>query len=230
MVFVINLLFRTDRREEIEKELLTQGAAIDGAHIRLFEAVRPETADGFPSVGARGCFLSHLNVLKKAQQEGVERLLILEDDAHFSSDFLTTSQRTIDALQDAPWDIYYAGYTEVDRIIPTGPVTQVAPDFELQTTHAMAFNRKAIEAAIPFLEDMLRRPPGSPEGGPMHVDGAYNWLRKANPDLQTVISTPQIITQRSSRSDITAKPALYSKLPLISVIRKFKSIVRSYRA
>jgi len=37
-----------------------------GWRAEFFPAVRPETAQGFPWIGARGCFLSHLAVLKSA--------------------------------------------------------------------------------------------------------------------------------------------------------------------
>ena len=49
----------------------------------------------------RGCLLSHLNVIQKAEEDNVEQLLILEDDAKF-----TINPKI---LQEPPedWDMLY---------------------------------------------------------------------------------------------------------------------------
>ena len=36
----------------------------------------------------------------------------------------------------------------------------------------------------------------------MHVDGAYNWFRRANPHFKTVLASPELGFQRASRTDI----------------------------
>jgi hypothetical protein len=56
----------------------------------------------------------------------------------------------------------------------------------------------------------------------MHVDGAYGWFRKAEPSFRTLIATPEIITQRASRSDITAR-GWKDRLPLIGLVRRLKN-------
>ena len=38
----------------------------------------------------------------------------------------------------------------------------------------MLINAPAIGPLIAYLERMVARPAGHPEGGPMHVDGAYS--------------------------------------------------------
>lgn len=221
---IINLPDRPDRRQEIETELRQIGGTIDGQRIRLFPAVRPESAGAFPSIGAHGCFLSHLGVLRAARDAGVETVLLLEDDAHFGRPFRRQQDRVIEALQAQPdWDIFFAGNSPQAPLSPTGPVTPISPDMPLLLAHAVAFRRPVIEAAVPFLETMMARPDGSPEGGPMHVDGAYNWLRRANPDFRTVIATPQLITQRASPSDITPKGGWRNRSPLTTVLRRLKN-------
>lgn len=60
-----------------------------------------------------------------------------------------------------------------------------------------------IEAMVGYLEAMLKRPNGSPEGGPMHVDGAYSWFRRAHPGVAAYVCTPSVAQQRYSRSDIS---------------------------
>ncbi len=56
---------------------------------------------------------------------------------------------------------------------------------------------------VDYLEAMLQRPKGSPDGGPMHVDGAYSWFRRAHPEVAAYVCTPSVAQQRSSRSDIS---------------------------
>jgi hypothetical protein len=47
-----------------------------------------------------------------------------------------------------------------------------------------------------------QRPGGHPDGGPMHIDGAYSFFRERNPDVMTLIACPNLGWQRSSRSDV----------------------------
>jgi glycosyl transferase family 25 len=71
-IIYINLNKRTDRREQIEKELNDFGL-----YYERFEAI--ET----PGFGSLGCGLSHLAVLKLAKERNYENILILEDDFTF---------------------------------------------------------------------------------------------------------------------------------------------------
>src|SRR5829696_6763409 len=86
-IYVINLAARTDRRREMQEQFGRIGMRLDDPKVELFEAIRPDDADGFPSVGSRGCFLSHLGVLKRASASRLESILILEDDLNFADDF-----------------------------------------------------------------------------------------------------------------------------------------------
>ena len=71
-IYYINLNKRTDRREQIEKELNEFGL-----NYERFEAIETH---GF---GIHGCGLSHLAVLKLAKENNYENVLILEDDFTF---------------------------------------------------------------------------------------------------------------------------------------------------
>ncbi|MBC7483864.1 MAG: LPS biosynthesis glycosyltransferase, partial [Rhizobacter sp.] len=95
----------------------------------------------------------------------------------------------------------------------------------VQTTHFIGFQGEAIAAAAAYLAAMLERPPGDPDGGPMHVDGAYSWFRRAHPEFQTVLAVPPLGYQRASRTDIHDL-AWFDKLP---VVRELVSAVRRAR-
>lgn len=75
-LYVINLERRTDRRREILAELDQIGwnEALD--RFAFFPAISPDNPGPFPNVGVRGCFLSHLGVLKRAVDEQVDILMM----------------------------------------------------------------------------------------------------------------------------------------------------------
>src|SRR5690242_2516237 len=112
-VVVINLEHRTDRRVAMQKQL----SAI-GWQAEFFPAIRPESAGDFPSVGARGCFLSHLSVLKNARDAGVKQLVVLEDDLNFVPEFAERWNHSMAALDKLEWSIFYPGHSLGD--LPVG--------------------------------------------------------------------------------------------------------------
>lgn len=203
-IFIINLPARTDRQAEIAAQLKAIGLSLDDANLELFPAVRPDAPEGFPSIGARGCFMSHLSVLRTAQRLGLRRVAIFEDDLDFSADFNTRIASIIDQLESVNWSMFYGGY-HMTRM-PGDPahrgLVESQPDELIGTTHFVVFQGEAISAAVRYLEQILGRPAGDSDGGPMHVDGAYNWFRRANPRFKTVLATPELGFQRASRADI----------------------------
>src|SRR6202000_2989998 len=97
---------RADRRKEMEKQLRKIGWFAE-----FFPAIRPPDAGDFPSVGAYGCFIRHLEVLRKAEADGAGRLILLEDDVDFLPDFLSRWQFAMNGLQSLQWSIFYAGHS-----------------------------------------------------------------------------------------------------------------------
>jgi glycosyl transferase, family 25 len=234
-IYIINLIERRDRRRELERELQRIAVDILAPKVRFFPATKPDAPGGFPSVGARGCFLSHLGVLDDAVERGFRRILILEDDLDFVADFNRRSPPVLGALAEREWAVFYGGYRarrQADRTGMPGLATLPASE-GIETTHFIAFQGDSIAAVSRYLKAILARPPGDPQGGPMHVDGAYSWFRKDNPQLVTLLADPELGYQRPSRSDIY--PARwYDRTPLISgaagYARRLKSGLRQYRS
>ena len=128
------------------------------------------------------------------------------------------------ALKEQEWDLFYAGYAAHSSIALEQPLGRISPSLSLMSSHAVGFSPRAIDRVIPYLETMLTRPNGHPDGGPMDIDGAYSWFRRDNPDLITLVASPKIITQRSSVSDIT--PArLRDTIMQLSGLRKLKNML-----
>lgn len=225
-VRIISLPARTDRRRSVVSELSTLGASVDGKTIAFQDAVRPSDAGGFETIGTRGCFLSHLETLKAARRDGASHLLILEDDVGFSRTERTAMPAALSALAQQDWDVFYGG----SPVQPAGsPLTPIEPDTPLILAHFIGFSASAIARLIPFLEAMTGRPAGSLEGGPMHVDGAYGWFRKTNPDIRAFAATPHIAHQTASRTDIHALRGLdriTALAPVLGLVRAGKNMLR----
>jgi glycosyl transferase, family 25 len=202
-IYVINLPERVDRRREMEQELARVGVAADAAKLTWFPAVRPSDRGVFPSIGARGCFLSHLQVLRSARDAKLSRILILEDDVDFEPDFPSRFAQAMDQLERQPWCVFYGTYRLEEPLPHTlAPLAKIEPSLRVSTTQFMVIQGPTIADLVGYFESMLSRPEGHPDGGPMHVDGAYSWFRNAYPDRQTFLATPVIVHERPSRTDI----------------------------
>ena len=221
-ITIINAAHRTDRRQEMRRTLRRVGWDPDGPKVTWFPAIDPKTAVGFASPGTRGCFLSHVAVLNIARSAGHQRVLVLEDDCDFATDFLDRQAQVAGWLESTPWDIAYLGHVASSlgppRLVPC------SSDMSVGLTHCYAVAGNALSRLPGFLEAITLRPPRSPEGGPMSLDGAFNWFRRHNPDVQTVLAAPSLAYQRSSRSDLS--PRWFDCVP---VLRDAVENVRSWR-
>ena len=206
-VYVINLPARADRRRELEAEFARVGAKLRAPNVTIFPAIRPDGEAGFGSIGAHGCFRSHLGVLEDAASRGLSRILVLEDDVSFARELADRGGALAATLDRRDWSLLYGGC----RLDPEGRaalrpdasgLATLPPHQGAMLAHFLAFRHDAIAALVPYLHRMLARPPGDPAGGPMHVDGAYSWFRRAHPQMTTLLSIPELGHQRSSRSDI----------------------------
>jgi hypothetical protein len=198
-ICIINLPERTDRRRAVTRELKRQGLDPDDARIRFTAAQRPDACAGFPSIGAHGCYLSHLQTLEQALQDGVQRLLVLEDDVMLSATLADSAPLLAPRLVGERWHLAYPGHC---RPAMPGPLHWHSSREALVCAHCYAVHRGALPLLIAHLRACLARPAGHPQGGPMHYDGALSLLRQQRPDLITLVASRSLATQRSSRSDI----------------------------
>jgi glycosyl transferase, family 25 len=215
-IYIINLESRADRRLEIDEQLTRIGLSLDSPRVVLFNAVRVKDAAGFPTAGARGCFLSHLGVLDDAANRGLASILILEDDVNFVDDFLARSIELANALSELSFEMFYGGH---QFVLPPPPHAgrgwvDVEPMALVGLSHFIGLKGEAMRKASVYLKEILARAPGDPAGGPMHVDGAYNWFRQAHPQFRTIAAMPEIGYQRASRTDVH-ELAWYDKLPFV---------------
>lgn len=205
--YVVNLRHRADRRREMEREMERAGWGKRHERVEFFPAVRPSDAGGFPSIGAHGCYMSHLGLLRDALAKGYERVVVMEDDLAISKDFAGREEELTAELRRRSWDLVHMGHF----LTLEGMAEKLGGDAFLETRetivglHFYAVHRRVLPGLIGFLELVLSRPPGHPDGGPMHVDGAYSTFRAVHPEVVTLVSVPSYGWQRSSRSDIAAR-------------------------
>jgi hypothetical protein len=204
---IINLVDRPDRRRQMARQTGTLNEFAEV--VRFYGAIRPVSAGEFPSVGARGCFESHLHVLRQACSDGVKSVLLVEDDFDFRRDSSAVS--VIEPLTETDWDIFYGAHLLPER--PAASLAVLAPDQPVITASFVGFRGRVLSAMVQFLEEMLRRPAGSPHYGPMHVDGAYSVFRMLNPDVRTLAAFPPLGRQRRSISDITPSGLVLDRWP-----------------
>ena len=88
------------------------------------------------------------------------------------------------------------------------------------TASFVGFHGRILASVIEFLEGVQRRPPGSPDYGPMHVDGAYTVFRGLNPERVTFAAFPSMGTQRSSPSDITPRQTMFDRWPTTRAVTR----------
>ena len=230
-ILVINLHSRNDRRIEVEGELNKIGLSFKDGSAEILSASRFPDAGGFDSIGARGCFDSHLRALKTAYDRKSKCVLILEDDCDFIDDIQNKLPSALHHLAATPWSIFYGGH--LSKFATDGDqrgISKISPSQSLSGSHFIAVSAAALSTLIEYLEAMRSREPGSPEGGPMHVDGAYSWFRKDHPECETWVAQPQLGIQRPSRTDIHHLK-FYDKViglrQAADVVRRIKRKLRS---
>lgn len=205
-IYVINLEHRKDRKVEILKEL----KKVDASNVEIFSAIRPKEdlikhwnpsfLDPLPDwyhgnattyrIGALGCLLSHLTIMKKALNENYENILILEDDTMFINN-ITIPQivnRYSNFLDKTDYGIFYlAGNTAANGI--KGMVKEVYLTFGTLTTGSYIINRKCMEYIVNNIN-----------GYPREIDKYY--LDEIQNKFPCFICIPNITRQRASYSDI----------------------------
>lgn len=229
-IVVINLARRPDRRREMAQQLARIGLSFDHSKVLRFDACSFDDPAGFPTAGTRGCFHSHLGVWRDAVARGDRAVLLLEDDLDFVDDIDERLPAAIRALACRDWTMFYGGVLQWSPAAPpTPPLTLAGPDEPIMGGHFVGVRGDAIADLVDYLSAILERPAGSPEGGPMHVDGAYGWFRTADPSRQTWVAQPDLGIQRSSRTDIHAlgwKDRLPGIRQLTALLRRLRRTLR----
>lgn len=222
--YIINLPERLDRREDMIQELYDIRADLIPGKVDFFPASKPNNWKHFPNRGSLGCYLSHLSILKQVHQEGLENVLIIEDDLALSKRFKRVSNELSNCLNNVDWDIIFLGFfpykgltlhdyyqSDSKIIYQSRSLTLKATENPTQGTHFYAVNQRVYGKLISFLDDLLEKRLNDPsfteesklgklDGA--YLDTAYFLFRKQHPEVKALILCPMLGWQRNSRSDI----------------------------
>lgn len=181
-VYLINLDRRTDRMNECEKEFKKYNIVYE--RISAFDGSKLE-GNYTPLIrGEIGCRTSHLNIIKKAKEEGLNNILILEDDFEFCDDFESKFKNYINQLPE-DWQWIYFGGSHFEE--PTKVTNNIYRVNKTYTTHAYAIKSEIYDKLIETLE--IFEP----------ADVRLAALQK---ELNTYVTIPHLIYQRDGFSDI----------------------------
>jgi hypothetical protein len=197
---VVSLRVRKDRRRDMNRMLTRIGWPPRPGALEFFDAIRPDGPGLFETVGIYGAFLSHLTVLRDAARAGAERVLVMEDDLEIDPRLPEEEDRIARALLSRPWGMVYLGHF-ADHL-PRSPDGLVLWDGATRGAHCYGVSQPTLGALVAYLELVITRPAGHPEGGAMHVDGAMHMFRQRE-GVPTLFASPNLGWQRRSRSDVS---------------------------
>jgi len=205
---IIHLPERVDRMTALRKELVGAGFDLSSPKLAVPNPPRPSDANGFVSKGVYGNFLSHLQILKSSYTDGLENVLVLEDDAIFSRTFISKQNEISMSLASNPWDIVFFGHS-VGSGLPKSASHLVTFSGKFQWSHCYGVNRRIMPRIIQYFEETLQREAGHPNGGKMYIDAAHNEFRRLNPDVICLLGAPCLSVQRGSPSSLGEKANWY---------------------
>jgi len=216
-IFIINLKHRTDRRDDVIKELTK--AKLD--NYEMFDAVQPKTIEEINNwnpkfvsekpdwlrsdflkfrLGSLGCLLSHVEIMKTSLERGYEQVLILEDDAEFRLGKYDSFNEVLESLEsqtrNIKFDMFYFGGThEQDKL------WQISENiFQTKgtgTTGAYLINSRGMKLILKLIK-----------GYNDAIDVFYK--KSAQQILKCYTTIPALIIQKDSYSDIVQTNVKYN--------------------
>ncbi len=227
-IYVINLPYRKDRLNSVTKELGRAGISFCPGKVEVFSAIRPEEPAGFPDIGWRGCFLSHLGVIKQAKKDKLNNVLIMEDDLLISRRFIKSQHKLLEQLSTEEWGFVYFGH--VVATPRSRSVELINYSDTLITTHCYGVNASVFDRLIDYLEDYASQVAQQRPEVDIGVDSVISLFRKQNKDIVTLIASPSICVQSDSTSDLAGHgPKATGIRALVQSIPMGKSILNKLR-
>jgi len=199
-IYVINLDSRPDRMIEFKKGM--KPLHLDEHRITRFSGIVPPNG-----VGALGCTLSHLEIVREAKEKGYKKILVFEDDATPFEEGISGMKDIVEDMKNEEWDVYYLGYNSHEPLELHSKNSLKAKD--LFSTHAIAYNSSFFDK---FIDDF--------ENNKIEIFDV--WLRyNVQTMMKCLASYPMLFIQSSSYSDIEKKNVNYG-----IQIERYKSYTR----
>jgi hypothetical protein len=149
--YCINLDRRPDRWEE---NCLPQFNKL-GLEVERFSATDGQLLDlnhDKPYKGELAGSMSHLNAIKKAKEEGIDKLFLLEDDVVFADNVNDSFSKLINNVPK-DWDILFFGGNHIGGFQPISQgVVKLGRSYAI---HACGISSKAYDIMITHLENKI---------------------------------------------------------------------------
>ncbi len=226
---IISLKHRTDRRQRIAKQFDDLGIDMKRYGITFFDALKFKDAGGFPTNGVRGCYNSHLKLIRECADSS-RPALIMEDDAFFQAKALNRVSGIGQLITERRWDfIYFGGYVDATKLPPiASPLTSFRG--AIIGSHCVGYQPEAAARFADYLEDRLTRECGHPDGGRTHFDAANNDYRHKYAQVTTLLGTPNLSTQFASRTDLGTQKWFDSTPILWPVVERMRMLKQTLQA
>ena len=149
--------------------------------------------------GAWGCYCSHKRIIEDCLIDGVNSVLIFEDDALFCDDFAKKIEQYHDALPDDSQWIYYGGqHLKRATRVPKRVNDYVYKPYNVNRTHAYGIiGQEAMRALYVHLNARNWY-------SPHHVDHHYGELCQTG-KLRVYCPANWLVDQRGGRSDVAGR-------------------------
>tara|TARA_R110000803_G_scaffold3285_4_gene11197 strand:- start:3696 stop:5162 length:1467 start_codon:yes stop_codon:yes gene_type:complete len=150
-IYCLNLARRGDRLRRIKQNINSiNWPFIDVNYVTALDGKKIGSPDWFKAGGgAWGCFRGHLRLIEDCLNEGVESVLLLEDDAVFSDTF---AEDVTAFLEQVPkdWGMLYLGGQHLYTSNHPPKVVEdtdglVYQPYNINRTHAFALNRSMMK-------------------------------------------------------------------------------------
>ena len=234
--YIINLVDRPDRRQQAVREFRRVGVNAENGKVQFYTAVRPTDPGPFHSIGVKGSFTSHRSVLELASREGLQNVLVFEDDVSFRSAPANLADAIVAQLLAQDWDLVFFGYLKPNaetvhqmRAKQHDELPLMPWRHDVIGGHFYGVNGKFIQIMLQYMYDCEGRPRDHHLGGPMSADGAHNHIRYLRPDTKAFIVVPNLAYQRCERTDIWDDKAFDRIVwlrPMVSRLRAVKHWAR----
>lgn len=102
---------------------------------------------------SKDIFKNHVSIYRKAKKEGLKRIMILEEDAFFTSMPVSQCNAVNKFLTTKSYDIFYLGYVNWPRIWSTFSSFHIVQPSSPLTCHAYIMNYTGIDKVLSLLEN-----------------------------------------------------------------------------
>ena len=159
-IYVLNLPYKPDRKERLERQLTSLGLARNVTWMRAYSgAMMPCPGWWNAGDGAWGCLLSHARVVEEAIMDKLASFLVLEDDA--------VVQPNARDMLARDWDQLYLGGQHLRAPMPVADKPLVLRAWNVNRTHAFALRDKVFAR---YHQHIWHAPDYMSKSGGWHID------------------------------------------------------------